>query len=141
VLAGLTVAACPTLAGAERLSAAASPKAPRSGTYPGRTAQHRPLTLYISGKSVEQIAFQFSCRDIAGGTVLNDIRLKKSKNAYRFSISAYGSVTYSDDQQPENAKIDMSGSFSRTGRRATGRFRVKSSRCGKSGYVKWSAKR
>jgi hypothetical protein len=142
-IAGLALAASPTLAGPRPggAAAAATVKAPKSGAYPGRTAQRRPLTLYISGKSVEQIAFQFSCGKTAGNTVLNDIKLTKSKKGYKFSITAFGSITYSDEKDPENAKIDVSGRFSRTGRRAVGQFRVKSSRCGGTGHVKWSAKR
>jgi hypothetical protein len=143
VIAGLALVASPSLVGASPAgtAAAATVKAPKSGAYPGRTAQRRPLTLYISGKSVEQIAIQFSCGKTAGNTALNDIRLTKSKKGYRFSITAFGGVTYSDEKDPENVKIDVSGRFSRTGKRAVGQFRLKSSRCGGTGHVKWSAKR
>jgi hypothetical protein len=50
-------------------------------------------------------------------------------------------VDYADNQPSENAKVDISGRFDRTGRRAQGHLRADSPRCADTGRVSWSAKR
>ena len=116
-------------------------KAPRSGKYSGRSAQKRAVTVYVSGKSIELIAFSFKCKDTDGLTSLSSIPLKKSKKGYKFGIKAHGIVSYADGGTDENGSIEIHGRFGRTGRAAIGTFRVKTPRCGDTGAVKWSAKR
>jgi len=72
---------------------------------------------------------------------LNDISLKKTSKGYKFGLNAHGSITFADDQTDENGKVAISGRFTRSGRKATGVFRVRSPRCGDTGNVKWSARR
>jgi hypothetical protein len=114
--------------------------APKSGTYDGGTEQHKPITLYISGKSIDLAAFSFKCTGTGGRTSLNDIRLVKAKNGYKFSLKAHGSITFSDEQPDENGKVDIAGRFTKSGKKATGTFRVRSSRC-QTGSVDWSVRR
>lgn len=116
--------------------AAGKVKAPRSGTYTGYPGG---MTLYISGNSVSLAAFSFKCGQAHGRTSLNDMRIKKTRKGYAFSLKAHGNVTYSDDHPDENAAVTMSGRFSKTGKSVVGLFRVKSPRCGSTGDVKWRA--
>jgi hypothetical protein len=116
--------------------AASTVKAPRSGTYTGHPGG---MTLYVSGKSISLAAFSFKCGEAHGRTSLNDMRLKKTKKGYAFSLKAHGNVTYSDDQPDENAAVNISGRFSKSGKSSVGVFRVKSPRCGSTGDVKWRA--
>jgi hypothetical protein len=113
-------------------------KAPRSGKY---TGAHGRTVLYISGRSIDLIGFDFPCGQASGSTSLNSIKLKKTRKGYAFSIRAHGSVTYSDAHPDENAAVDVSGRFTRDGKRVAGQFRVKAPRCRDTGAVKWSAKR
>ena len=58
-------------------------KAPKSGSeYDG----NHKLVIYISGKSIELVAFNFRCGDTTGGTSLNDIPLKKTKKGYQVGV-------------------------------------------------------
>jgi len=116
--------------------AAGSVKAPKSGTYTGYPGG---MTLYVSGKSLSLAAFSFKCGQVHGRTSLNDIRLKKTKNGYTFSVKTHGNVTYTDDHPDENAAVRMSGRFSKTGKSSAGTFRVRTPRCGSTGDVKWRA--
>ncbi|HEY0633512.1 MAG TPA: hypothetical protein VGC98_15755 [Thermoleophilaceae bacterium] len=111
-------------------------KAPKSGTYTGYPGG---MTLFVSGKSISFIGFSFKCGGSSGRTSLNDIKLKKAKNGYKFAIKAHGNVTYADDHPDENAAVNVSGRFSKTGKSSVGVFRVKSPRCGSTGDVKWKA--
>jgi hypothetical protein len=124
------------LAGTATSLAAGTVKAPRSGTYAGYPGA---MTLYVSGKSLSLVAFSFKCGEAKGRTSLNSIKLKKTKKGYAFSIKTYGNVTYSDDQPDENAAVNLSGRFSKTGKSSMGVFRVKTPRCGSTGDVKWRA--
>ena len=117
-----------------------SVKAPKSGQYNGNP-RGKPLTLYISGKSIQLAAFSFKCAHTGGRTSLNAIALKKTKKGYKFSFSGRGSITFDDGQPDENGKISISGLFTRSGEKAAGVFRVRSPRCHDTGTVKWSAKR
>jgi hypothetical protein len=121
-------------------AAKTSVKLPKSGTYNGPTGQHKQLSLSISGKSVDLAAFSFACKGADGRTSLNGIRLVKTKKGYAFALKAHGSITFSDDRPDENGKIDIAGRFTKTGKKATGTLRVRSSRC-HTGSVDWRATR
>lgn len=117
---------------------------PKSGsTFEGGTAQHRKLSLRIAGKSIQIVAFKFNCGPgLTGNTSLSDIKLAKGKYGYKFAISSFGIVTYSDEQQDENTQVfKISGKFNRVGKRVTGSLRVKTKRCGDTGSRKWYANR
>ena len=115
-------------------------KAPKSGTYDGGTAEHKPITLYISGKSIDLAAFSFKCTGTGGRTSLNGIKLVKAKNGYKFSLKANGSISFSDEQPDENGKVEIAGRFTKSGKKATGTFRIRSSRC-HTGTVDWRVRR
>jgi hypothetical protein len=117
-----------------------SVKAPKSGQYNGYP-RGKPLTLYVSGKSIELAAFSYKCADTTGRTSLDAIALKKTKKGYRFAFSGRGSISFADGQTDENGKMSISGRFARSGKKATGVFRVRSPRCHDTGNIKWSAKR
>jgi hypothetical protein len=117
---------------------------PKSGaTYVGTYASRGHLEIAVAtSKSLRYIALRFPCKGtVTGATTLQDITVKKGKTGYSFSILTYGGVTYSDDQRPDNAKVNIAGAFNRTGKRVAGTVRVKTPRCGDSGSKKWSAKR
>ena len=123
--------------GATAASGAASKvKAPKSGTYTGYPGG---MTLYVQGKSVSLAAFSFKCGAAKGRTSVNAMKLKWTKKGYKFSLKGHGNVTYSDDQPDENATVNISGRFSKTGKSSAGVYRVKSPRCGSTGDVKWKA--
>jgi hypothetical protein len=124
------------LAGTTTSLAASTVKAPKSGTYTGYPGR---MTLYVSGKSLSLVAFSFKCGEAKGRTSLNSIKLKKTRKGYAFSTKTHGNVTYSDDQPDENAAVNLSGRFSKTGKSSAGVFRVKTPRCGSTGDVKWRA--
>jgi hypothetical protein len=119
---------------------AAKVRAPRSTRYEG-TARGKKFTLYVSGKSIALASLAFACGDVDGSTTLNDIELRKTRKGYKFGIEAHGSIGYSDEAPEENGAVDLSGRFSKDGKRASGVFRVKSHRCGNSGNIRWSAHR
>ena len=131
------VAAAPTGA-----ASAARVKAPRSGAeYSGETRQELPITLFISGRSVEYVSFRFDCGPGAtGGIGLQGIKLRKTRRGYRFASKAFGAMSVSDDDSyGENARLSVSGRFSRTARSVKGSFRVRSERCGDTGTIRWRA--
>jgi hypothetical protein len=97
--------------------------------------------LFVSRKNIDLAAFSFKCGKTSGRTNLNDIDLRKTRKGYSFAIRAHGSVTYADNEPDENAAVDISGRFTRTGKRPAGHLRVKSPRCGDTGRLHWSAKR
>src|SRR4051794_13316010 len=115
-------------------------KAPKAGQYNGHP-RGKDLTLYISGKTIQLAAFSFKCADTGGRTSLNAIALKKTKKGYKFAFTGGGSITFADGQPDENGKISISGLFTRSGKKVSGVFRVRSPRCHDTGTVKWSAKR
>jgi hypothetical protein len=118
--------------------AATAPKAPKSGsTYEGPAPYD--VVLRVSGRSVEIVAFTFPCKGVTGRTSLNDFRLKRTAKGYRFNADASGIVTYSDEQQDENAKSHISGRFAMNAKTVRGHLRVKSKRCGDTGDLKWRA--
>jgi hypothetical protein len=130
----LAIALAPAAGAAQQ----AKVKVPRSGTYSGRPGQ---LTIYTSGKSIDNVSFHFKCHGTTGITSLNSIPLKKSKRGYRFAIKAHGSVEYADESSPENGAVEISGRFSRTGGSAKGFFKVRTTHCGSTGRVAWRAAR
>jgi hypothetical protein len=117
-----------------------SVKAPKAGSYHGHP-RGKDLMLYVSGKSIEVAAFSFKCADTGGRTSLDAIALKKTSKGYKFSFSGRGSITFEDGQPDENGKISISGLFTRSGKKAAGVFRVRSTHCHDTGSVNWSAKR
>ena len=117
-----------------------SVKAPKAGQYNGYP-RGKPLTLFVSGKSIDLAAFSFKCNDTGGRTSLDAIALKKTKKGYKFAFSGRGSITFDDGRPDENGKLSISGLFTRSGKKATGVFRVRSPQCHDTGNVKWSAKR
>ena len=110
-------------------------KAPADGAH--YTGNHR-LNLYISGKSIQIVAFRFPCKQVKGDTSLQDIKLKKTDKGYKFAIESNGIVTYTDsDTHPDqNGLISISGQFGRRAKTVAGHFHVKTPRCdsGKIGY-------
>jgi hypothetical protein len=114
-------------------------KAPKSGFYDGHTSQHRSFGLQLGGKTVSQLVFNFPCAKLRGTASLQDITLKKGTSGYRFAILAYSSIQYADESS-ENGPVRISGTFSRDGKRARGRVRVRTERCGLTRFS-WSAKK
>ena len=137
-LAALLAAAAVTLAPAAAPVAASKPKvkAPKSGSeYDG----NHKLVLYISGKSIELVAFNFRCSDTTGRTSLNDIELSKAKKGYKFGIKAHGIISFANGTPDENGAVNISGRFGRRAKTVAGHFRVKSPSCGDTGVVDWKA--
>jgi hypothetical protein len=102
-------------------------------------------SLYVSGKSLEVVSLRFACSSPGApsfaATNLNGVALKRSSIGYRFAIKASGNVSYSDGYPDENARIGFSGRFSKSGKRAIGRFRVNPPRCGTTGEVEFTARK
>ena len=109
-----------------------------AGTY---GAQSGRVQLGVGGGSIQIAAIRFRCGAVTGRTALNEVPITRRRGRYRFSISAHGGVTYSDDESADNAAIRFSGRFTPTARRALGTFRVRTPRCGRIGPVEWSARR
>jgi len=122
--------------------AATSVKAPPSGAkYSGTTEQEKRVTLQMSEKAVELLAFQFNCgRKAVGSTSVQSIPLTRSDRGYRLKVSTNGIVSYSDEQPDENAKITIRARFSRTAKTIAGWFQLQTPRCHSSGTVEWRAK-
>jgi hypothetical protein len=116
-------------------------KAPESGAYSGPTKQGRDLGLSVSGDSIELAAIEFKCGNTDGHTVLNDIPMRRTREGFAFDIRAHGGVGYDDGYPDENAAVDITGLFAPSGTKASGRLRVKSPRCGGTGWVGWTATR
>jgi hypothetical protein len=119
-------------------------KAPPSGSTYSEKVPYR-IVMEIEGRSVSVVAFSFPCPKggdgVTGRTTLNDFRLKRTTKGYRFNADAHGLVTYSDEQGDENATTHISGRFALDAKTVRGHLRVKSKRCGDTGYLKWSARR
>jgi hypothetical protein len=115
-------------------------KLPKAGQYNGHP-RGKDLTLYVSGKTIQLAAFSFKCADTGGRMSLDDIRLKKTSKGYKFSFKGRGSITFADGQPDENGDVSFGGRFTVSGKKATGSFRVKSTRCGDTGRIDWSARR
>jgi carbon monoxide dehydrogenase subunit G len=116
-------------------------RAPKSGRYTGPTEQRRELSLFVSGASIELAAIEFQCGEAIGHTVLNDVDMRRTRRGFSFAIRAHGSVDYSDEYPGENAPIEISGTFARSGSNARGRLSVNTPRCGRTGQVSWTVKR
>jgi hypothetical protein len=114
---------------------------PKPGEYAGKTRQAQDLVLYVSGSFIQLADIGFRCGAATGRTSVNAIELRRTLKGYAFSLRANGSVTYSDGRPDENAEVDISGRFAKGGRRASGRLRVKSPRCGGTGQVRWGVER
>ena len=135
LLALALVLALPATAGA-----ATTVKAPKSGSQYTGPAPYE-VVLRIAGRSVEIAAFSFPCGEVSGRTAVNDFRLKRTDRGYRFNADANALVTYSDEQGDENAKVHISGRFALDAKTVRGHLRVRSKRCGDTGYLKWRATR
>ena len=117
-------------------------KTPKSGKLKATTAVGKhPITLYISGKSIQLIAIEFRCKETLGRTSISDIKLTKTKKGYKFSIDAHGIVSYTDEGTDENGAIGIAGRFSKDGKKVTGLMHVKTPRCGGTGNLKWGGAR
>ncbi|MDX6583372.1 MAG: hypothetical protein QOI10_2556 [Solirubrobacterales bacterium] len=125
-------------------SAAGAPSVhlPHSGAYSGLTDDPREITVSVSGESIEFVAFAFNCGEGVGHASVQDIELTKSKRGYKFRLDAHANVTYSDDAYfpDENAAIALSGRFTRSGKRVSGRLHVEAPRC-ETGPLAWRARR
>ena len=116
-----------------------APRAPKSGwTY--ESGPPYDVLLQISGRSVEIAAFSFPCRDVFGRTSVNDFRLKRTEKGYRFNADAKAIASYTDETN-ENVSLHLSGRFSLDAKTVRGHLRVKSPKCGDTGYVKWRGAR
>ena len=115
-------------------------RAPRSGSE-YRSPPPEDVILRVSGRSVELVAMSFPCKGAFGRTTLNDFRLKRTSRGYRFNADANGLVSYSDEAPDENARVHISGRFTKDARAVRGHIRVRSPRCGDTGYLKWRASR
>jgi len=132
----LTVAPAAVPAAATGSGSKRKVKAPKSGSqYDG----NHKLVMYISGKSIELVAFDFRCGNTTGRTSLDDIPLRKTKKGYRFGVKAHGSISFADGSPDENGAVNISGRFGRRAKTVAGHFRVKSPSCGDRGSVKWHA--
>lgn len=120
-------------------AANATVRPPRSGSVYNGAAHH--VTLQISGRSIEIIAFSFACGDTKGRISLNAIELKRGSTGYRFYSVTNGLVTYRDGEPDENAEVHIRGQFTPDARIVRGRFRVLSPRCGNTGRMRWRATR
>jgi hypothetical protein len=116
-------------------------KPPKSGQYNGTAGVRRKLTLWVSGRDVTIVAFDFTCGQTVGRISLNDLRLRRTPLGYRFILRAHGSVTYRDGQPDENARAYIQGRFTRSGRTVRGTLRVVPPRCRNTRLVRWSAQR
>jgi uncharacterized protein (DUF934 family) len=115
-------------------------KAPKAGSqYRGKAP--RDVIIRIARRSIEIVAFSFPCGKASGRTALNGIKLKRTRRGFRFKTRAFGNVTYSDQHADENARIDLSGRFAPNAKTVRGHVRVKSPRCGTTGYLRLKAKR
>jgi hypothetical protein len=68
---------------------------------------------------------------------IDDIPLKKTDSGYTFSITAYGSASYSDEKPDQNGKTTISGHFGRKARTATGHYKTSTPRCGSTKKLDW----
>jgi hypothetical protein len=113
-------------------------KAPKSGSqYSG----NHDMTILISGKSIELLAFDFPCGETEGRTSLNGVPLEKTKRGYKFSTATHGNASYDDGHADENASVGVSGRFTRDAKKVRGRFAVYTPYCGGTGKIKWRATR
>ena len=113
---------------------------PKVVTPSGHYASRR-VDMFVDNRSIEVVGFTFDCRATTGRVSLNGLRLKKTRRGWRLPATLiYGSVTYADDHPDQNARLNVSGRFSRTGRSIRGSLRVKSPHCGDTGAHSWSAR-
>jgi hypothetical protein len=98
------------------------------------------MTVYVAGKSISLVAFQFACGSTTGSTSVGDIKLRRTSQGYRFAISAHGIASFRDERVDQNATIDVSGRFSPLAKSLTGLVRVRVPSCRDTGYVRWSAR-
>jgi hypothetical protein len=106
------------------LAAPAAAAKPKAGQYIGETEKNIEVTLQVSGKRVE---VELGCG--AGAPVsLGSARLRTTRHGRRFALHS------------RRAHVEMSGRFARAGTSARGRIRVNSTRCGRTGPARWSAR-
>ncbi|HEX8207996.1 MAG TPA: hypothetical protein VF587_18170 [Solirubrobacteraceae bacterium] len=116
-------------------AAAAAPTRP-DGTYTGGRGR---IALTVSGRSIDLLAIDFRCGETRGATSVNTIPIKRVRGRWRFSIRTFGLATYDDEHPDENARVTVSGTFSRSGKSVVGRYRIRSPYCGGTGEVQWRA--
>jgi hypothetical protein len=136
-----TLAAAPAAVLPATAAAKKQVKAPKDGKYSGHAGTYKTLALYVSGKSVQIVAWQFKCGNTTGSTSLSDIPLKKTKKGYKLKITAHGIVSYADNKPDENGTLKIQGRFNRVAKKISGVLSVKTPRCGPTGDLKWSAQR
>jgi len=118
--------------------AAAAVKPPPDGaTYRGSPGN---VELLVSGRSIALAAFSARCGATRGRTNVNDIRLRRTRGAYRFRLRVAVSITFEDGSADENGVAFFRGRFSSTARSVRGVFWLRSSRCAKR-EVTWIARR
>jgi hypothetical protein len=137
----LALAAMPALEAAAGQSRPPAVNAPKSGIYRGTAGVRRNLMLWVSGRDISIVAFDFTCGQVVGRTSLNDLPLRRTPLGYRFIVRAHGSVTFSDGQPDQNAPVYIQGRFTRSGRTVSGTLRVRPPRCRNTCLVRWSARR
>ena len=108
-----------------------------SGSYSGPDR----VVLEVSGRTIELLGFDFPCRESTGRTTLNGLEIRKARGKWRFRTLIYASATYADGHPDENIKVRIRGRFSPTGKVVKGVFRVRSPHCGRTGPVRWWARR
>jgi hypothetical protein len=114
-------------------------KAPKAGDYTSGLPQD--VFLRVANRRVEIVAMSFPCRKTWARTSVNDFPLKRTSRGYRFNADATGLVSYANGKPDENGPVHISGRFARDGRSVRGHIRVKTRRCGDTGYLKWKAAR
>jgi hypothetical protein len=112
--------------------------APRHGEYVGQTHQKRELALYVAHRRA-RMTFEFDCTYLSGRATVRHLKLHRTRRGFTFAFHGRRAVTYADGRSPQRARLWITGRFARSGRRAHGRLRVKSARCGGSGKLAWSA--
>ena len=115
----------------------AQPKRP-SGQYSGEGGR---FMLIVSGRTIDVAAFDFPCGATRGRTTVNDVRIRKRRGRWRFSIRTFGSATFDDERPDANVRIAFSGRFSPTARVATGKLTVSASTCGSKKTQDWTTNR
>src|SRR5688572_29555563 len=105
---------------------AAGPTRP-AGTYTGHAGT---FSMQVAGRSIVIVGFDFKCRGTTGRTTLSEIPIKRVRGRWRFSIRTFGNVTYRDDVPDENARVRLTGAFTKNGRRLTARVVIATPRCG-----------
>lgn len=119
------------------LAAGAVEPPPDGATFRGRPGS---VEVLVSGRSIALAAFSFRCGETRGRTNVNGLRLRRTREGYRFRLRAAVSITFEDGSPDQNGEALFRGRFSRTGRSVRGVFWARSSRCAKRD-VAWIGRR